>query len=414
MIVRRWSASTPRPAAAALASFAGRPPAVRVPGRRARRGVLRRLRSHPHGDGRDDRDRAAPRPPAPDRAGPAPPVFARPGALARARRERRRADLVVVTDVYGAGADPIPGVTGELVADGVRRAAPATPVVYLPHARSGGLPDRGGARRRPRRDDGMRRRVDARRRGDRAHRRTAMDDRRRPRRDLLRAACGDRLRVAFPMAPLTTFRIGGPAALFLEPEDDEDLAAVAAGVAQTEVPRRDRQGFEHPGRRRGVPRAGPAARRGVPVGGPRGDGSPRAAPCRSRRSPGSRCGTTGGTRVRGRDPGQLGGAVRMNAGAHERAMSEVVGASRSSGWRRERRVRPGGRPASPTVAHPASDAVVIAARWRSARASAEIRAPMDEARDWRRAPNRWPSRIAGASSRTRRAITRRGSSRPPG
>jgi len=45
------------------------------------------------------------------------------------------ADLVVVTDVYGAAQDPIPGVTGELVADGVRQAFPATPVVYLPHRR---------------------------------------------------------------------------------------------------------------------------------------------------------------------------------------------------------------------------------------------------------------------------------------
>ena len=43
------------------------------------------------------------------------------------------ADLVVVTDVYGAAQDPIPGVTGELVADGLRQAHPATPVVYLAH-----------------------------------------------------------------------------------------------------------------------------------------------------------------------------------------------------------------------------------------------------------------------------------------
>jgi UDP-N-acetylmuramate--alanine ligase len=43
------------------------------------------------------------------------------------------ADLVVVTDVYGAAQDPIPGVTGELVADGVRQTFPSTPVVYLPH-----------------------------------------------------------------------------------------------------------------------------------------------------------------------------------------------------------------------------------------------------------------------------------------
>ena len=43
------------------------------------------------------------------------------------------ADLVVVTDVYGAAQEPIPGVTGKLVADGVALASPSTPVVYLPH-----------------------------------------------------------------------------------------------------------------------------------------------------------------------------------------------------------------------------------------------------------------------------------------
>jgi UDP-N-acetylmuramate--alanine ligase len=43
------------------------------------------------------------------------------------------ADIVVVTDVYGADQDPIPGVTGKLVVDGVSEAAPGTRVVYLPH-----------------------------------------------------------------------------------------------------------------------------------------------------------------------------------------------------------------------------------------------------------------------------------------
>jgi UDP-N-acetylmuramate--alanine ligase len=45
----------------------------------------------------------------------------------------READVVVVTDVYGAAQDPIPGVTGKLVVDGVSMAAPGTRVVYLPH-----------------------------------------------------------------------------------------------------------------------------------------------------------------------------------------------------------------------------------------------------------------------------------------
>jgi UDP-N-acetylmuramate--alanine ligase len=43
------------------------------------------------------------------------------------------ADLVLVTDVYGAAQDPIPGVTGALVVDGVRLASPSTPVAYVPH-----------------------------------------------------------------------------------------------------------------------------------------------------------------------------------------------------------------------------------------------------------------------------------------
>ena len=43
------------------------------------------------------------------------------------------ADLVVVMDVYGADQDPIPGVTGALVVDGVRLAAPDRRVVYTPH-----------------------------------------------------------------------------------------------------------------------------------------------------------------------------------------------------------------------------------------------------------------------------------------
>jgi UDP-N-acetylmuramate--alanine ligase len=42
------------------------------------------------------------------------------------------ADLIVVTDVYGAEQDPIPGVTGEMVVEGIRLADPSTPTVYLP------------------------------------------------------------------------------------------------------------------------------------------------------------------------------------------------------------------------------------------------------------------------------------------
>jgi UDP-N-acetylmuramate--alanine ligase len=43
------------------------------------------------------------------------------------------ADLVVVTDVYGAAQDPIPGVTGKLVVRGIAEADPRTRIAYLPH-----------------------------------------------------------------------------------------------------------------------------------------------------------------------------------------------------------------------------------------------------------------------------------------
>jgi UDP-N-acetylmuramate--alanine ligase len=42
------------------------------------------------------------------------------------------ADLVVVTDVYGAGEETIPGVTGKLVVEALAEAAPGKRAVYLP------------------------------------------------------------------------------------------------------------------------------------------------------------------------------------------------------------------------------------------------------------------------------------------
>jgi UDP-N-acetylmuramate--alanine ligase len=42
------------------------------------------------------------------------------------------ADVVVLTDVYGAGETPIPGVTGKLLVDSLTESAPGKRVVYLP------------------------------------------------------------------------------------------------------------------------------------------------------------------------------------------------------------------------------------------------------------------------------------------
>jgi UDP-N-acetylmuramate--alanine ligase len=43
------------------------------------------------------------------------------------------ADRIVVTDVYGAGEEPVPGVSGKLVSDAVCTHLPGRPVAYLPH-----------------------------------------------------------------------------------------------------------------------------------------------------------------------------------------------------------------------------------------------------------------------------------------
>lgn len=43
------------------------------------------------------------------------------------------ADRIVVTDVYGAGEEPVPGVTGKLIADAICERLPGRSVAYLPH-----------------------------------------------------------------------------------------------------------------------------------------------------------------------------------------------------------------------------------------------------------------------------------------
>jgi UDP-N-acetylmuramate dehydrogenase len=53
---------------------------------------------------------------------------------------------------------------------------------------------------------------------------------------ILRDGLGDRVRTMVPLAPLTTFRIGGAAALYVEPEADADLAVVERAVREAAVP----------------------------------------------------------------------------------------------------------------------------------------------------------------------------------
>jgi len=53
---------------------------------------------------------------------------------------------------------------------------------------------------------------------------------------ILRASAGDRVRRGFPLAPLTSFRLGGPAALYLEAESVEDLTAMGRAGRATGLP----------------------------------------------------------------------------------------------------------------------------------------------------------------------------------
>jgi UDP-N-acetylmuramate dehydrogenase len=206
---------------------------------------------------------------------------------------------------------------------------------------------------------------------------------------ILRAACGDRVRTGFRLAPLTSFRIGGRAALFLEPASEADLVAASEAVRETAIPvvvlgkgsnvLVADDGF--PGL---VLRLGRgyrwAARDGVRLRA--GAAMPLPALAGVALSHGL-SGLEFGVAI----PGSLGGAVRMNAGAHGADLSGVLetidvfeltaGAARAipaaeAGLTYRRSALP-------------ADGVVVAATVVLAPAPPEvIRARMDEAREQRR------------------------------
>jgi UDP-N-acetylmuramate dehydrogenase len=207
--------------------------------------------------------------------------------------------------------------------------------------------------------------------------------------EILRAACGDRVRRAFPMAPLTTLRVGGSAALYLEPEADADLDAASSAVVTAGIPFAivgkgsnvlvGDEGF--PGL---VLRLGRgyrwASRDGQSLTAGGAMALPKLAGIALRHD---LAGLEFGVAI----PATVGGAVRMNAGAHGHSMSEVV--ARVEVYRL-REGRGEHVPASEAgFAYRTSllpeDAVVTAATvGLSAGEGGTIRERMDEARDWRR------------------------------
>jgi UDP-N-acetylmuramate dehydrogenase len=193
-----------------------------------------------------------------------------------------------------------------------------------------------------------------------------------------------------PLAPLTTFRVGGPAALFLEVESEADLAAAGRAVRETSLPAVvlgkgsnvlvSDGGF--PGL---VLRLGKAYRWSKREGNELHAGGamplPALAGVALRHS---LAGLEFGVAI----PATLGGSVRMNAGAHGRSMDEVVDSIDvfllDSGERRAIGATDAGFVYRRSSLPP--NGVVVGASLALTPGQPDaIRARMDEARDWRRA-----------------------------
>ena len=207
---------------------------------------------------------------------------------------------------------------------------------------------------------------------------------------ILREASGDRVRVGFPMAPLTTFRIGGPASLFVEAGTDADLDAASRAVRETAIP------VVVIGKGSNVLVAddgwpGLVLRLGRPFRWVARDDerlhAGAATPLPALAGEALRHGLDGlsfGVAI----PASLGGAVRMNAGAHDAEVGDVVievEVLRLGSGERTVISHDGAGFAYRSTALP-DDGVVTAARIGLHRDDpARIRAHMDEARAWRRA-----------------------------
>lgn len=143
---------------------------------------------------------------------------------------------------------------------------------------------------------------------------------------ILAARCGHRLQRSFPLAPLTSFRIGGPAALYLEAESESDLAAAAeavrsSGIAWTVIGKGSNVLVSDHGFAGLVIRLGRGYRWTARDGTRLRAGGAMPLPAFAGVALSHRlAGLEFGVAI----PASLGGAVRMNAGAHGHSMSEVV------------------------------------------------------------------------------------------
>ncbi len=207
--------------------------------------------------------------------------------------------------------------------------------------------------------------------------------------EILRTAYGDRVRTTFPLAPLTSFRLGGPAALYVEPDTIPELSAVGEAIVETSIP------FVVIGKGSNI-LVSDAGFPGLVVRLGRGfrwvarDGerltAGAAIPLPALSGVALHHALTGlefGVAI----PATLGGAIRMNAGAHDREMSGVLDRIQTYRLRE-------GRAESLEAADAgfgyrqsglAEDAVVTGGIVHLEPGDGvEIRARMDEVRGWRR------------------------------
>ncbi|HEU4356215.1 MAG TPA: UDP-N-acetylmuramate dehydrogenase [Actinomycetota bacterium] len=206
---------------------------------------------------------------------------------------------------------------------------------------------------------------------------------------VLRDRCADRVRTGFPMAPLTTFRIGGPAALFLEAESTEDLAAVAAAIHSADVAlavvgKGSNILVSDDGFRGIVVRLGRGFRWTSRDGDRLAGGASMPLPALAGVALAHRLtGLEWGVAI----PASFGGAVRMNAGAHGGELSTLLETIElyDLGLGEPVTVKAEDAGFAYRTSALASDGVVIAARLRLSPGDAEmIRARMDDIREWRR------------------------------
>jgi UDP-N-acetylmuramate dehydrogenase len=216
-----------------------------------------------------------------------------------------------------------------------------------------------------------------------------VSDRVRAAESILRAASGDRVRTSFAMAPLTTFRIGGPAAIYLEPESERDLVAVGEAVRKTGIP------FVVIGKGsnilvsdRGFPGIVLRLGRGFRWAARDGDvlSAGGAMPLPALAGVALSHGLSGlefGVAI----PASLGGAIRMNAGAHSHEVAEVVRTVEvfelENGTARTIAAADAAF-AYRSAGLPRDGVIVAASVALSAADPSSIRGRMDEARDWRR------------------------------